>query len=78
MAVDVTGMYAKHSEDHDSGMKDAEAKGNPLATKQFRLVRAPEESKKLNDVRGPIIIISASGMANAGRIVHHLKLRPAA
>jgi metallo-beta-lactamase family protein len=75
MAVDVTAMYAKHSEDHDAGMRDAEAKGNPLATRQFHLVRAPEESKKLNDIRGPMIVISASGMANGGRILHHLKLR---
>ncbi len=38
-----------------------------------RCVRSVEESKSLNDRRGPMLIISASGMATGGRILHHLK-----
>jgi metallo-beta-lactamase family protein len=37
------------------------------------MVRSVEESKHLNAMRGPMIIISASGMATGGRVVHHLK-----
>lgn len=38
-----------------------------------RFVNSVEESKSLNQARGPMIIISASGMATGGRVVHHLK-----
>jgi metallo-beta-lactamase family protein len=41
--------------------------------KRIRYVRAVEESKKLNDLRDPCVIIAASGMCEAGRILHHLK-----
>lgn len=44
-----------------------------LDFKTLRYVRSVEESKSLNDKKGPMIIISASGMAEAGRILHHLK-----
>ncbi len=47
----------------------------PLCCKPYTFTRAPEESKALNGVKGPAIIIAASGMATAGRIVHHLKQR---
>jgi metallo-beta-lactamase family protein len=39
------------------------------------LHRTQEESKALNDLSGPLVIISASGMVTGGRILHHLKLR---
>jgi metallo-beta-lactamase family protein len=37
--------------------------------------KTPEESKSINDLKGPMIIISASGMATGGRVLHHLKHR---
>jgi metallo-beta-lactamase family protein len=37
--------------------------------------RTPEESKAANDLEGPVIIISASGMATGGRVLHHLRHR---
>jgi metallo-beta-lactamase family protein len=44
-----------------------------LEFKQLRLVQSVEESKALNDQKGPMVIISASGMAENGRILHHLR-----
>jgi metallo-beta-lactamase family protein len=73
MAIDVTAMYARHPEDHDLEMRRLIEEGaSPLATRHLELLRTPEESKSLNDRRGPAIIISASGMATGGRVLHHL------
>jgi metallo-beta-lactamase family protein len=75
-AIDVTHLYCRHPEDHDLDMKlRMDEKRCPLCCKEYRLARTPEESKALNDIQGPVIIISASGMATGGRILHHLKLR---
>src|SRR3989441_10095793 len=49
--------------------------GRPLVTQQLRIARSVEESKAINAVQGPIIIISSSGMATGGRILHHLAQR---
>ena len=38
-----------------------------------KYINSPEESKALNEQKGPMIIISASGMATGGRVIHHLK-----
>lgn len=48
---------------------------DPLGTKKIEFCRSMEDSKRLNDLRGPAIIISASGMATGGRILHHLQHR---
>ncbi|HOG48704.1 MAG TPA: MBL fold metallo-hydrolase RNA specificity domain-containing protein, partial [Anaerolineae bacterium] len=47
--------------------------GDPFGFSRLHYVRSVEESKELNFVREPAIIISASGMCEAGRILHHLK-----
>jgi metallo-beta-lactamase family protein len=44
-----------------------------LAFDGLKYIQSVEESKALNNLQGPMIIISASGMAEAGRILHHLK-----
>ena len=76
MAIDVTDIYCRHPEDHDLDMTELmDAKRCPLCCKQYHLARTPQESKALNAHREPIIIISASGMATGGRILHHLKER---
>jgi metallo-beta-lactamase family protein len=46
---------------------------DPFGFYRLKYVRDVEESKRLNDLRVPVIIISASGMAEGGRILHHLK-----
>ncbi len=68
MAIEVNAIYAKHPEELDRGA------GLPVG-KRVQLARTPEESKRLNGLVGPAIIVSASGMATGGRILHHLSLR---
>jgi len=77
MAINVTGIYVKHKEDHDADFAQQEEQGNrdPLNVQNVHMTRAVEDSKKINEVVGPCIIISASGMANGGRILHHLARR---
>ena len=76
MAINVTDIYCQHPEDHNLDMKLLmDERRCPLCCKQYHLARTAEESKALNDRRGPLIIISASGMATGGRVLHHLKAR---
>jgi metallo-beta-lactamase family protein len=76
MAISATDIYCAHSEEHDLDMKLLnEAKLWPLFSKKFYIHRTAEESKAINDMAGPLIIISASGMVTGGRILHHLKRR---
>lgn len=76
MATDATEIFCQHPEDHDIDMKLLMDEHRcPLCCKPDTFTRTPEESKALNHVRGPLIIIAASGMATGGRIVHHLKQR---
>ncbi len=76
MAIDATEMYAKHHEEHDMEMRALKQSGaSPLRPQQLKFTHSIEESKKLNSMRGPMVIISASGMATAGRVPHHLKRR---
>ena len=46
---------------------------DPFGFKRLQYVREAAESKKLNDLHGPFVVISASGMAEQGRILHHLR-----
>ena len=72
MAIEVTGLYLRHL-----GARSGEAAVGPdrLRPARLRLLRTPEESKSLNEHPGPMIIVSASGMATGGRVLHHLRLR---
>lgn len=73
MSASVTRLYTKHREEHDSEMKQFDLHNrNALATRNFSLVQGRNGSKALNAERGPAIIISASGMATGGRVLHHL------
>lgn len=76
MACDATPIYLAHPEEHDVGMRSLLERGaTPLATRRTKFVTSPNESKRLNLHEGPAVIISASGMATGGRILHHLKHR---
>lgn len=73
MATAATRIYARRTEDHDPEMQQLnKARQNPLSTRRFSLVHTPNGSKALDVQPGPAIIISASGMATGGRILHHL------
>lgn len=69
LAADVTEVYRRHPECHEPGTW---TKGDPFGFNMLRTVRTAEESKRLNDLDGPAIIIAASGMCEHGRILHHL------
>ncbi len=77
MALSATDLYLKYKEDHDLeyAREDSDGKGDPLNVHQFHLTRTVEESKAINDVKTPCIIVSASGMAAGGRVLHHLAQR---
>lgn len=77
MAISVTSLYQKYPEDHDLEFTAAEKQGNhdPLNVHEVHMTRTVEDSKKINDVVSPCIIISASGMITGGRVLHHLARR---
>ena len=76
MAINVSDIYCRHTEDHDIDMTALmDEKRCPLCCRQYYLVKTAEESKGLNQIKGPAIIIAGSGMATGGRILHHLKVR---
>jgi metallo-beta-lactamase family protein len=72
MAISVTDLYLRHHEDHDLTYTAEEKNGNPLDAHTVHYMRTVDDSKKINDVKTPAIIISASGMATGGRVLHHL------
>ena len=76
MAIDATEIYRAHPEEFDDDMRALLASGHsPLAWGHFHIARTPAESKALNAMPGPVLIVSASGMATGGRILHHLRRR---
>ena len=77
MAISVTDIYARHREDHDPDFTRQEQQGDhdPLNLREVHMTRTVQDSKNINDVVSPCIIISASGMATGGRILHHLAKR---
>lgn len=75
-ATEVSQIYRRHPDEFDPEMAAEVGAGNdPLRMKSVTYCRTQEESRRLNDLHGPVIIISASGMATGGRILHHLSQR---
>jgi metallo-beta-lactamase family protein len=74
MASEATTLYRGHSELYDTISREMLDQGDgPLTFPGLRFTRSGDESRRLNDMEGPIAIISASGMCTAGRILHHLR-----
>lgn len=73
MASKATVEYLNQTEEHDEEAKMAfDANDNPIEPDLLEYVRDKEMSKMLNSRKGPMMIIAGSGMANGGRIMHHL------
>jgi metallo-beta-lactamase family protein len=76
MALSATDLYLKYKDDHDLQFtRDEQSGGDPLNVKTFHLARTVQDSKAINQVKTPCIIVSASGMVSGGRVLHHLTLR---
>lgn len=76
LAVNVTDVFRRHQDCFDAearGYIEADPPGGALGFHLIKYVRSVEESKALNDRDDPMVIISASGMAETGRVLHHLK-----
>ncbi len=70
LASKVTDVFIKHAAHlEDVEVPNAELFRDP----NFRITRSVDDSKAINDIKGGAIIVSASGMADAGRVLHHLK-----
>lgn len=74
LAIDATEVFRVHPECFDKETNEyILRKQDPFGFRGLHYLRSVEESKSLNQLEGPMIIISASGMCEAGRILHHLK-----
>lgn len=72
MASQATQVYNRWHEEHDRDYASVlSRKQHPLRTASMMTTSTREESKRLNDMRGARIIISASGMLSGGRVLHH-------
>ena len=76
MAIKAVEIFLKHNEEYSDETKDMIRRyGSPLEWEGFSFASTPEESKRINDVKMPAVIISSSGMVTGGRILHHLAQR---
>ncbi|MBD3360603.1 MBL fold metallo-hydrolase [Candidatus Peregrinibacteria bacterium] len=75
LAGNLTEVFRSHMECFDKETRDEFIKqgDNPFGFGELKYTRSVDESKALNDMKGPMVIISASGMCEHGRILHHLK-----
>lgn len=73
LSVNATRIFRLHPECYDDDLKDyIEFDPDPFGFNGLKYVTEVEDSKAINLHKGPAVIISASGMANAGRVRHHL------
>lgn len=74
LAGKATEVFKRHPECYDEEtMKTFSSGGDVFASRYIHFVSSAEDSKRLNSMRGPCVIISSSGMCEGGRIIHHLK-----
>jgi metallo-beta-lactamase family protein len=74
MAIDATRIYAQFPEAHRVSLSGALGR-SAFHSKWVHYHRTTEQSKKLNELRGPAVIVSSSGMLAGGRILHHCRVR---
>src|SRR3990172_2736969 len=76
LATNVTDVFRAFPDDFDEETRAFLARdphGTAFGFDRLRYTRDVEESKAINDMRGPLIVIAGSGMAESGRVLHHLK-----
>jgi metallo-beta-lactamase family protein len=74
MAIEATRIYASHPELYDEEAEELARIGVIRGDlSRINLSVTPDDSRALNEVKGPCMIIAGSGMCNAGRILHHLR-----
>lgn len=75
MAVSANEVYCRFGDDPNlaADLRTDSGEFCPLRDQNTHYVRSAEESKRLNRLRGPAIIVSASGMLTGGRVLHHLE-----
>jgi metallo-beta-lactamase family protein len=76
LAINATEIFREHPEDFDeqaTAFLQRDPGGSLFGFDLLTLTRSVEDSKAINDRKGPMVIISASGMAETGRILHHLR-----
>ncbi|HTS35424.1 MAG TPA: MBL fold metallo-hydrolase [Candidatus Solibacter sp.] len=76
MAIKAVEIFLKHDEEYSDETREMIRRyGSPLEWPGFTFASTPEESKRINAVLTPSVIISSSGMVTGGRILHHLSQR---
>ena len=75
MAVSATSVFCDHAAEHDLSETQRETARCVLEGHNIHLARSVAESRRINEVSGPAVIISSSGMMTGGRILHHLRQR---
>lgn len=74
LSLQATEVFRRHPECYNKNFHDVMMNGqNPFSMSNLRYIQSVDESIALNDHKEPCVIISASGMAEAGRIRHHIK-----
>jgi len=74
LSLKATKVYTKHRECYDDDASDILRQGiDPMKFPGLQFLETPDQSKALNDLPGPMIIIAASGMCEGGRVLHHLQ-----
>jgi metallo-beta-lactamase family protein len=74
LALNVTQVHRDHPECFDEETREYLRHGeDPFGFQRLQYIREAVDSKKLNDLHGPFVVISASGMCEQGRILHHLR-----
>ncbi len=74
LAMNVTAVHRAHPECFDEETRQYLTNGeDPFGFQRLQYIREAADSKKLNDLHGPFVVVSSSGMCEAGRILHHLR-----
>jgi metallo-beta-lactamase family protein len=74
LALNATEVFRKHPECYDEEARKYLTEGqDPFGFYRLKYIRDAAQSKALNELRGPFVVLSASGMAEGGRVLHHLR-----